>query len=265
MQQSIFLKKGKKLCSRHPLTHTKGIYLALFLCHPNPNSTANPSHHQMNQNPAKKELPSLQATCVLSRNGTHTPPPHAWVAQSRMMSASCLHKASINAVQLCCWAGKPTLPPPVGPSPAPLRSPSSVLAVQLCLTLCIPRDHGPPGSSVHEDSPGQNTGLGLPCPPPGDLPHSETEPGSPTLQADSLPSEPPGKPSPSSEHLVFTGSPLSGASPCPWLVHYPFSFYLSLPTRQAIPGMSLHPGIAQHFHAFFFFFFDHSIYGILVP
>ena len=35
---------------------------------------------------------------------------------------------------------------------------------------------------------------GLPCPPPGDLPHPGIEPGSPALQADSLPSEPPGEP-----------------------------------------------------------------------
>ena len=35
---------------------------------------------------------------------------------------------------------------------------------------------------------------GLPCPPPGDLPDSGIEPRSPTLQADSLLSEPPGKP-----------------------------------------------------------------------
>ena len=34
---------------------------------------------------------------------------------------------------------------------------------------------------------------GLPCPPPGDLPNPQVEPGSPALQADSLPSEPPGK------------------------------------------------------------------------
>jgi len=31
----------------------------------------------------------------------------------------------------------------------------------------------------------------LPCPTPGDLPHLGVEPGSPALQADSLPSEPP--------------------------------------------------------------------------
>ena len=35
---------------------------------------------------------------------------------------------------------------------------------------------------------------GLPCPPPGDLPDPGVEPGSPALQADSLPSEPAGKP-----------------------------------------------------------------------
>ena len=34
----------------------------------------------------------------------------------------------------------------------------------------------------------------LPCPPPGDLPNPGIEPRSPTLQADSLPSEPPEKP-----------------------------------------------------------------------
>ena len=33
----------------------------------------------------------------------------------------------------------------------------------------------------------------VPCPPPGDLPNPETEPRSPTLQVDSLPSELPGK------------------------------------------------------------------------
>ena len=35
---------------------------------------------------------------------------------------------------------------------------------------------------------------GLPFPSPGDLPDPEMEPGSSALQADSLPSEPPGKP-----------------------------------------------------------------------
>ena len=35
---------------------------------------------------------------------------------------------------------------------------------------------------------------GLPFPPPGDLPNPWIEPGYTALQADSLPSEPPGKP-----------------------------------------------------------------------
>ena len=40
----------------------------------------------------------------------------------------------------------------------------------------------------------------LPCPPPGDLPNPGTELWSPTLQTDSLPSEPPGKPPKKAEH-----------------------------------------------------------------
>ena len=35
---------------------------------------------------------------------------------------------------------------------------------------------------------------GLPFPSPGDLPDPGIEPGSPALEADALPSEPPGKP-----------------------------------------------------------------------
>ena len=42
-------------------------------------------------------------------------------------------------------------------------------------------------------SPGQNTGVGGPFPSLGDLPNPGIKPRSPTLQADSLPAEPPGK------------------------------------------------------------------------
>ena len=45
------------------------------------------------------------------------------------------------------------------------------------------------------DSPGQNTGVGSLSLHPGDLPNPGIEPESPTLQVDSLPAEPPGKPS----------------------------------------------------------------------
>ena len=41
---------------------------------------------------------------------------------------------------------------------------------------------------------GQKYWSGLPFPSPGDLPNPGIKPGSPALQADSLPSEPPGKP-----------------------------------------------------------------------
>ena len=40
----------------------------------------------------------------------------------------------------------------------------------------------------------QECWSGLPFPSPGDLPEPGKEPGSPALQADALPSEPPGKP-----------------------------------------------------------------------
>ena len=61
-----------------------------------------------------------------------------------------------------------------------------------CPTLCNPMDCNPPSSCVHGDSPGKNTGV--PCPPPGDLDNPGIKPRSPSLQADSLLSEPPGKP-----------------------------------------------------------------------
>ena len=62
-----------------------------------------------------------------------------------------------------------------------------------CLTLCHPVDRKPPGSSVHGDSPGKNTGGGCHALPQGNLPNPGIEPRSPALQADSAPSEPPGK------------------------------------------------------------------------
>ena len=65
---------------------------------------------------------------------------------------------------------------------------------QLCPTLSNPMDCSPPGFSVPGYSPGKNTEVGCPGPPPGDLPNPGIEPRSATLQADSLPAEPQGKP-----------------------------------------------------------------------
>jgi len=56
------------------------------------------------------------------------------------------------------------------------------------MTLCTPT----PWTVAHHvplsmEFSGQEYWSGLPCPSPGDLPNSETEPESPSLQADSLP------------------------------------------------------------------------------
>ena len=59
-------------------------------------------------------------------------------------------------------------------------------------SLCDPRDCRPP-APLSMDLSGQEFWNGSPLPSPGDLPDPGIEPGSPALQADSLPSEPPGK------------------------------------------------------------------------
>ena len=56
-------------------------------------------------------------------------------------------------------------------------------------------DCSPPGSFALEDSPGKNAGVGCHALLQGVLPKSGIEPRSPAWQADSLPAEPPGKPS----------------------------------------------------------------------
>ena len=69
-----------------------------------------------------------------------------------------------------------------------------VKLLQSCLTLCDHMDYSPPGSSVQ--------GILQARVPPewaaisfsGDLPNPGIESRSPALQADALPSEPPGKP-----------------------------------------------------------------------
>ena len=71
--------------------------------------------------------------------------------------------------------------------------PSVVLVAQLCLILCNPTDCSPPGSSVHGIlQPRILEWVAIPF--SRDLPDPGMEPGSPALQADSLPYEPPGKP-----------------------------------------------------------------------
>ena len=55
-------------------------------------------------------------------------------------------------------------------------------------------DRSPPGTSVHGDSPGKNTGVGCYALLQGNLPNKGIKPRYPALQMNSLLSEPPGKP-----------------------------------------------------------------------
>ena len=72
---------------------------------------------------------------------------------------------------------------------SPQCVPNCFSRVQLFVTLWIVAHQAPlsMGFSRREYC------SGLPCPPPGDLPNPGTEPRSPALQTDSLPSESPGK------------------------------------------------------------------------
>ena len=64
-----------------------------------------------------------------------------------------------------------------------------------CSVLFYPlRPHGPHQAPLSMEFSRQEYWGGLPCPPPGDLPDPGIKPGSPALQADSLPAEPPGNP-----------------------------------------------------------------------
>ena len=70
------------------------------------------------------------------------------------------------------------------------ESERKVKFTQSCPTLCDPH-----GLYSPWNSPGQITGVGsLSLTSPGDLPNPGIEPRSPSLQADSLPAELPGKP-----------------------------------------------------------------------
>ena len=72
-----------------------------------------------------------------------------------------------------------------------MKSEVKELVAQLCLSLCYPMDCQAPLSMGFSR---QEYCSGLPFPSPGDLPDPGMERGSQTLQADSLQSEPLGKP-----------------------------------------------------------------------
>ena len=79
------------------------------------------------------------------------------------------------------------------------------LVAQSRLTPCIPMNCSPPGSSVHGDSPGNNTGVDCHFLLQGIFPTQGWKPRSSTLRADSLTTEPPGKPRRSLALLISSG------------------------------------------------------------
>ena len=60
-----------------------------------------------------------------------------------------------------------------------LASSLSLWVLCLCPTLCDPMDYGPPGSSVHADSPGKDTGVGCHALLQGIFPTQGLNPGLP--------------------------------------------------------------------------------------
>ena len=68
------------------------------------------------------------------------------------------------------------------------------LVSQSCLTLCDSMDHSPPGTSVHRDSLGENTGVGCHALLQGIFQTRGSNLGLLHRQANSLQSEPPGMP-----------------------------------------------------------------------
>ena len=73
------------------------------------------------------------------------------------------------------------------------KFPKSVLVTQLCLTVCDLMDCNLPGSSMHGILQARILER-VSIPSPGDLPDPGMEQEFPTLQVESLLSEPPGKP-----------------------------------------------------------------------
>ena len=67
-----------------------------------------------------------------------------------------LHNIKIHVSYINVWH----LPKPSEAHTKSWLYPVLCLVAQSCLTLCNPVDCSPPGSSVHGDSPGKNTGMG---------------------------------------------------------------------------------------------------------
>ena len=104
----------------------------------------------------------------------------------------------------------------------PLRLCNSLSSVaQSCLTVCDPHELQPARLLCLWEFSIQEYWSGMPCLPPGDLPNPGMEPRSPTLEADSLSSEPPGKPmlKPSLQGFKHDLTSMGMSEIVQWLAH----------------------------------------------
>ena len=127
------------------------------------------------------------------------------------------------------------------------------LVTLTCPALCNPMDCSPPGLFVHGDSPGKNTRMGCHA-----LLQGSSQPRPPTLQADSLLSEPPGKPIPSPGDLPSPG--IEPGSPALQEV--------SLPTElsgKPFKWITSNSPLSCKVVCFFCFLSHYSACGILFP
>ena len=99
------------------------------------------------------------------------------------------------------------------------------LVAQSCPTVCNAMDCSLPGSSFYGNSPGKNTEMGCHAAVQGIF---LIESRSPTLQADSLPSEPPGKPKNTGvsslsllQGIFLTQESNQSLLPYTWIFHQP--------------------------------------------
>ena len=110
-----------------------------------------------------------------------------------------------------CWSGVPLPSPGDLPNPgiehrspalradaSPFEPPGKTTHVCILSRFSCVRLFVTPRTVAYQAPPSmgfsrQECSSGLPLPSPGDLPNPGIEPGSPTLQADALPSEPPGR------------------------------------------------------------------------
>ena len=148
-------------------------------------------------------MPSCQVTqlCLMLQPHGQSPPGSSvhgilqarileWVAMLSSRGSS--RPRDQTLCLLNCQAGSLPLVPPGKPSThgaIKWKKVKSLIRVRLFVTPWTVAYQAPPSVGFSR----QEYWSGLPFPSPGSLPNPGVEPGSPALQADALPSEPPGK------------------------------------------------------------------------